>query len=62
MNANNFTEDTLSHTYNTQRYNTTTIFTREKLYISEKLEDSVKDLTIRNPKYYESSTVTTSDT
>ena len=58
---NNVTADTFSHTSNTQKDNSNSIFTSEKLDKSDELSDVVKDLTINNAKYYESKTETASD-
>ena len=59
--ANNITADTFSHTLNTQRYNTHTLFTSEKIHKSDKLADALDDLTINDAKYFESSSATASD-
>ena len=53
VDSNNVTADTFSHTSNTQRENTNTIFTSEKLDESDELVDAVKNLTINNNEYYE---------
>ena len=60
--ANNVTTDTFGHRPNTQRENANTIFTNEKLDKSDKVVDTLKDLTINDSKYYESDTVTGGDT
>ena len=60
--ANNITADTFSHTSITQRENANTIFTSEKLHKSDELTDALKDLTIKDVKYYESDTAKASDT
>ena len=46
--ANNVTVDTFSHTSNTQRENTNTIFTSEKLDKLDKLSEMLNDLTIND--------------
>ena len=61
MDANSVTEDTYSHTSNTQRDNANEIFTSEKLYKLGDLLDAVKKLTINYAEYYESNTPTKSD-
>ena len=60
--ANNITADTFSHVSNVYRENENKIFTSEKIDKSDELVDAVKNLTINNAKYYESNTVTVSDT
>ena len=52
VDANIVTVDTFSHTPNTQRKNTNTIFTSKKLDKMEDLVDAVKNLTINNAKQY----------
>ena len=59
--ANNITAYTFSHTFNTQRDNTNTIFTSEKLDKPDNLADALKDLTINNTGYYESDISTAGD-
>ena len=61
MDANNVTGDTISHASSAYRGNTNTIFTSEKIDKSDKIVDSVKNLTINNAKYYKSHTATASD-
>ena len=58
--SNNITGDIFSNAFNTQRENTNTIFTSEKLDKSDKLVDTVKKMTINDAKYYESNTATAS--
>ena len=53
LDANNVTADTFYHTSNTQRDNANSIFTSEKLVKSDKMADTLKDLTINDAKYYE---------
>ena len=53
MDANNVAADIFSHTSKTQRENANGIFTSEKLYKLDELENTVKDLTINDAKYYE---------
>ena len=60
--SNNITGDIFSNAFNTQRENTNTIFTSEKLDKSDKLVDTVKKMTINDAKYYESNTTTASET
>ena len=59
--VNNVTSDTFSHTPNTQRENANVIFTSEKLDKLDELEDTLKDFTINNAKYYASNSATASD-
>ena len=59
--ANNVTADTFSHTSNTQRENSNALFKSENLDKADELEDALKDLTIKDAKYYESKSVTVSD-
>ena len=61
LDVNNVTADTFSHTSNTQRQNSNTIFTSEKLDKSDDLEDALQYLTINDAKYYESNTATAID-
>ena len=44
MDSNNVTADTFSHTSNTQRENTSTIFTSEKVDESNEVVDAVNKL------------------
>ena len=60
--ANRVTADTFIHAPSEQRENPNEIFTSEKLDKLEELVDAVKNLTINDAKYYESSTATASDT
>ena len=60
--VNDITGITFSHTSNTQIDHTKTIFTIEKLDKLDKQADTLKDLTINDAKYYESNTVTVSNT
>ena len=53
--------DTFSHTSNTQRDNSNTIFTSEKLNKSDDLVDTLKDFTINDAKYYVSNSATEND-
>ena len=48
--SNNVTEDTFSHTSNTQRENLNAIFTSEKLDKLDNLTDMLKDLAINDGK------------
>ena len=50
--ANNITEDTFSHTSNTQGNNTNVIFTSDNIDKLDDLEDTLKDLKINNNTYY----------
>ena len=50
---NIFTANKFSHTSDTQRENTTAIFTSEKLDILDDLADKFKDLTINDATSYE---------
>ena len=59
--ANNVTADTFSHTPNTERENGNAIFTSENRDKSDKMADTLKDLTINNSKYYTSNSETASD-
>ena len=58
--ANNITVDTFSHASNTQRDHSNAIFTSEKLEKSDELADTLKDLTIKNAKYYVSNSANAS--
>ena len=60
--ANNITSDTFSHASSTQRENANVIFTGEKIDTLDELVDAVKNLSINDAKWYESSTETASDT
>ena len=60
--ANNVTEDTFSHTYNTQGENENAIFTSEKLDKLDYMEDVLKGFKINNAGYYASNSATESDT
>ena len=60
--SNNVTADIFSHASIAQRENANEIFTSEKKDKSDKLVDTVKNLTINEADYYESNTATASDT
>ena len=60
LDVNNITPDTFSHTP-TRRENANVIFTSENIDKSDKLADTIKDLTINNARYYASKSVTASD-
>ena len=60
--ANIITADTFSHKSNTQRENTNSIFTIEKLDKPKELADAVKYLTTNESKYYLSNSANASDT
>ena len=60
--AHNVTVNNFSHTSNTQRENTNTIFTSEKLDKLENLEETLKELTINDAEYYVSNSVNANDT
>ena len=51
--TNNFTADTFSRNSNPQIENANATFTSQKLDKSDKLEDSLNDLTINDTEYYE---------
>ena len=59
--AKTVTADTFSHASSAQRENVNAIFTSEKLEKLDELVESVKNLTINDTKYYDSSTVPASD-
>ena len=48
LDSNNVTADDFSHAFNTQIENANTILTSEKLDKLDKLEETLKDLTINN--------------
>ena len=58
---NNFTADTFSHASSATRENSIAIFTSDNLDKSDKIVDSVDNLTINGTKYYESNTANASD-
>ena len=60
--ANIITADTFSHKSNTQKENTNSIFTSEKLDKLKELADAVKYLTTNESKYYVSNSANSSDT
>ena len=52
LDYHNTTANNFSHTSNTQRENTNAIFTSEKLHKSDKLTETLKDLTINDAEFY----------
>ena len=61
LDAYNVTVDTLSQMSNTQRENSDTIFTSDKLYESDDLAETLKYLTINDAEYYVSDLANTID-
>ena len=59
--TSNVTANNFSRTHNTQRDKANAIFPSGKLYKSDKLADTLKDLTIKNAKYYVSNLATMND-
>ena len=59
--ANIVMADTFSNKSNTQKENTNSIFTSDKLDKSDKLVDAVKYLTTNESKYYVSNSANASD-
>ena len=59
--SKNVTADAFIHESNTQRENSSVVFTSRKLDKSDELVESVNKLTINDAKYYESNIATTSD-